>query len=139
VIYNPPKKIHVKPSPVHGLGIFASEDIQEGELIEIAPIAVTRINNKQPHEWSPQDLMFFKYNGGWGSWISEDLTCVAFGYASLYNHRDKPNVEYKKDFEQGAIHFYATADIEAGEECFLFYYEDYKTKFVREDMNDKEN
>ena len=119
--------------------MFALESIRKGELIEIAPVAITRRNNKQPHEWSPQDLMFFKYNGSWGPWISEELTCVTFGYASLYNHSDTPNVEYKKDLEQGAIHFYANKDIEAGEECFIFYCENYKTKFVREDMNDKEN
>ena len=34
----PPTKIYVKKSPIHGLGVFASELIKEGEMIEECPI-----------------------------------------------------------------------------------------------------
>ena len=139
MIVSPPKKIHIKSSSVHGRGIFASEDIQKGELIETAPIAIMQKNYKQPHEWSSPDLMFLRYNSGWGTWLEENLTCMTFGYASLYNHSDLPNVEYKKDFENEAINFYAKENIKAGEECFIFYWKNFKTAFAREDIDDKEN
>jgi len=38
LVITPPKKICVKNSPVHGLGIFATEKIIAGELIEECPI-----------------------------------------------------------------------------------------------------
>jgi spore coat protein H len=135
MFFTPPKKICIKTSSVHGLGVFATEDILSGELIEVSPISVTKKNQKQPHEWSPQDLMFFKYNGGWGSWISEGLTCVAFGYASLYNHNDAPNTKHEKDINRGAICFYASKDIKAGAECFIYYCDNYQTKFIKEESH----
>jgi len=137
--FKPPHKIEVKSSPVHGLGVFALKDIQKGELIEAAPIAITLKNNKEPHEWSPQDLMFFKYNGGWGDWFSDEFTCITFGYASLYNHDDNANVEHRKDLEGMRLCFYAKRDIKEGEECFIFYHEGYKTSYVREDLDDRKN
>lgn len=139
MIYYPPTKIYIKESRIQGRGVFASSDIQSGELLETVPIAVTKKNDKQPHEWSPQDLMFFKYNGGWGTWATNELTCVAFGYASLYNHNDQPNVRYEKNIEQSAINFYAIKDIKQDEECCILYYENYKTKFLSEVLNDRED
>ena len=133
MIVSPPKKIHIKSSPVHGRGIFASEDIEKGELIETAPVAIVQKNYKQPHEWSGPDVLFLKYNSGWGSWLEDNLACVAFGYASLYNHSETPNVEYKKDFKHTTINFFATKNIKAGEECFILYYENYRAIFVREE------
>ena len=35
---HPPQKIYVKNSPVHGLGVFASEKINKDEIFEICPI-----------------------------------------------------------------------------------------------------
>ena len=34
----PPTKIYVTQSPVHGLGVFASDKISEGEVFEVCPI-----------------------------------------------------------------------------------------------------
>jgi SET domain-containing protein len=35
---NPPTKIYAESSPVHGLGVFASQDINEGEVLEVCPV-----------------------------------------------------------------------------------------------------
>jgi len=40
----PPKKIYVKKSPIHGLGVFAGEKITKDEMIEECPILTLPIN-----------------------------------------------------------------------------------------------
>jgi hypothetical protein len=38
MIINPPYKIYVNKSPIHGLGVFAKEKIRKDEVFEICPI-----------------------------------------------------------------------------------------------------
>ena len=41
---NPPTKIYVDKSPIHGWGVFASQDIEEGEVFEEVPVLTLPIN-----------------------------------------------------------------------------------------------
>ena len=43
---NPPTKIYVDKSPIHGWGVFASQDIETGEIIEEVPVLELPINKK---------------------------------------------------------------------------------------------
>lgn len=90
-----PANLTIGDSNIHGLGIFAKEDIPEGDLLGLT------------HVWYP----------GCGDWIRTPL-------GGFYNHFDDPNCEtiVKRPIE-GVIerYIYAGRNIAAGEEITVFY------------------
>lgn len=48
---------------------------------------------------------------------------VVFGFGSLYNHSSDANIYFHRDCRNKQMVFTATADIAAGEECFVNYYQ----------------
>lgn len=107
--------MHVGPSPRGGRGVFTSEPIPKGALIEISPVIVLpgrdrpRIDGTKLH-----DYYFI-----WGE--KDDKCAIVLGYGSLYNHAYQPNAEYTPDYEQRTLDFYALRDIGAGEEITVNY------------------
>lgn len=72
---------HIKPSPIHGLGLFATYDIAEGEEIFQG---YADFNNFQD-EWiryvKKMKIKSYAFNEGW----------------CMVNHSDKPNTERGED------------------------------------------
>lgn len=106
-------KIFVDDSPVHGRGIFASERIKKGEILEECHYI------KLPDDISyPQILNdhFFSWpKGGPGLVI-----CLGFG--SIFNHSDDShNADWETDTSKNKIIFFATRNIDIGEEIFTNY------------------
>lgn len=114
--------IYVASSPLHGRGIFTSEPIEKGSIIEICPILllpekdIDLINQTIIHDY------FFE----WG----EDLKAgaLALGYGSIYNHSYKPNAYYMVDMEGETLSIYAFKNIQAGEEITINYNGNPKSK-----------
>ncbi len=48
---------------------------------------------------------------------------VVFGFGSLYNHSSDANIYFHRNCRNKQLVFTATADIAAGEECFVNYYQ----------------
>ena len=112
----PSTKIFVQNSPVHGLGVFAKELIQEGEVFEICPILDLGI----PKGTSSSVLMDYRFN--WPQGVDNwDLQVVAWGYGSLYNHSDNANANWRSNLENNTFEFYATKNIEPEQEIFVWY------------------
>ncbi|MHB8508375.1 MAG: SET domain-containing protein [Candidatus Dormibacteria bacterium] len=104
--------IEVRPSPIHGRGVFATQSIQAGQLIESCP--VLRFPAAQ-RELIDQTLLFeyyFDWDGDGG---------LALGYGSLYNHSGTPNAEYLKDIDSDTVRIQAITTIAAGEEITFSY------------------
>lgn len=95
-----------------GRGIFASEDISEGEIVEIAPILVLQFTDFIETRWN---LLFEYY-----FWLDDEVV-LALGYGSLYNHSKEANTEYKIDIKNKSIAFKTTRAIKQGEELFFNY------------------
>ena len=112
--FNPPKKIFIAQSkiPNSGNGVFASEDIKKGEVIEIAPILILQFTDFVNTTWN---LLFEYY-----FWM-DDYVVLALGYASLYNHSKEPNCGYKINREEKSITFTAIKKISKGEEILFNY------------------
>lgn len=100
------KRLEVRQSTVHGFGVFALEDIDEGETIEECYIVYTT-------QECPQ--LFNHY------FCVEKKIIIAFGYGSIYNHANFPNADYNVLVDQPVMFFTATKPIKQGEEIFIYY------------------
>ena len=118
MIISPPTKIYVSKSPVHGLGVFASHKINLGEIFEVCP--VLDIGMKKG-ESSPM-LMDYRFN--WPQGNEWEKQVVALGFASLYNHSDNANANWRSNLEDYTFEFYATKEILPGQEIFVWYGDD---------------
>lgn len=105
-------KTVVKKSGVHGRGVFAEENINEGDIIEECEIIFL---NKKDTEMIDKTKLYDYYFGWRGG------SALALGKGSLYNHSYGPNAFYKKDFNKMKIIFIALKSIREGEEIFVNY------------------
>ncbi len=106
------QKISIKDTKDMGRGVFATEDIETGETIEVAPIIVLKHEDFIDTKWN---LLFEYY-----FWLDHEVV-LALGYGSIYNHSMNPNAEYKIDIKNKSITFKAIKDIKKGEEIFFNY------------------
>lgn len=105
----------VAPSPDRGRGVFTTQDIETGTIVEISPVLVL-----DPEERAKvEQTMLFDYIFEWG----DDLkgACVALGYLSVYNHSYTANCIYEMDFEHEIMQIRTVKSIKAGEELFINY------------------
>lgn len=98
-----------------GWGVFTSEPIRKGTLVEESPVVVMDGDARQLLDRTPLHDYIFE----WG----EDgrSCCMAMGYLPVYNHACPSNCEYEMDFERGVIAVKAVRDIRRGEELFVNY------------------
>jgi hypothetical protein len=107
--------IFVAYSEVHGKGVFAGRDIEEGEVIEVCPIILFPKEELIHMRQTVLDDYYFDW-GEKGEWFA-----ICLGFGSLYNHSYTPNAEYGMDFDAQTIDFYCIKPIPAGQEIFVNY------------------
>ena len=103
-------KVGVGFSSIDKRGVFCTDYIKKGEIFEVAPYI--EVPASEVKETVLIDYVFK---------IGVDDYAVAFGNASLYNHRNQPSAEWRVDLEKRVINFIALHDIEPGEEIFISY------------------
>jgi len=109
------EKIQVRESLIHGLGVFAIEEIQIGELIEECPVLFL------PTKKGELNYTLIDYTYQWPKsfeWVNH---VIALGYGSLYNHSEKPNADWESDTDKQTFRFVATRKISKGDEITIFY------------------
>ena len=99
----------------YGRGIFATRNINKGELIHEAPVIISPSVEYK----NLKKTIFVEYVFWWGENLEE--CALALGYGSLFNHSYTPNALYKLNLTQKTIDFYAHTDIKAGEEIMINY------------------
>ena len=110
----PISKIIVKDSSLHGLGVFATIDINEGEIIELCPYLV--IDDDDLAEDNRLNDYLFSSPDQEGDYL------VILGSAMMYNHDDNPNAEWEiDDDDHRFVRFTALRDISIGEEVTQDY------------------
>jgi hypothetical protein len=112
----PPTKIYISNSDIHGLGVFASENIFEGEIIEECPIFDLGI----PKGHSSPLMIDYRFNWPQGS-DTWDKQVISWGWGSLYNHSSNPNAFWRSNLEKGTFEFVATKNINQNEEIVVWY------------------
>lgn len=96
-------------------GVFTSQNIAEGTVIEISPVIVM---SREERRILDQTLLH-DYIFEWGA--KKDQCAMAMGYVPVYNHSYRSNCEYEMDFDNASISIKAVRFIKAGEELFINY------------------
>ena len=107
--------IFVGSVPGMGRGIFTSENIEAGTIVEVAPVIVMSIDERKLLD----QTLLHDYIFEWGG--DKQQCCMALGYVPVYNHSYKSNCEYEMNFENKTISIKAVHFIKAGEELFINY------------------
>ena len=113
MIHNP--KIYLDKSPVHGWGVFAKEDIFEGEVFEECPIL------SLPIERGEVTPLLIDYRFNWPQGTEWEEQVIALGYGSFYNHSETANAFWVSDIENRTFKFISNREIKKGEEIFVWY------------------
>ena len=138
------ENIEIKKSsiPDAGLGCFAKKDFNTHECIEIAPVLIFNysifLHFRDVHPFKMIDHILVDYVFRWPD--QPGHCAIAFGYGSIYNHADTPNVQWrpsidprgdKKKCQPGlnpSIEFWSKRKIKKGEELFIKYHPDKNSK-----------
>src|SRR5688572_26907975 len=94
-------------------GVFATRNIQKGELIHEAPVIPYP---NEDHDFIEKTILsdyVFEYGA--------NHTAILLGYGSLFNHSYQPNATYDINFNNHTFDFYAYTDIKAGDEILINY------------------
>jgi len=96
-------------------GVFTSETLAAGTVIEISPVIVMEAADRIHLDQTPLHDYIFE-------WGPDSKQCaVALGYVSMYNHHYNANCEYDMDFENRLMQIRAVRDVPAGTELFINY------------------
>jgi len=107
--------LYIFESKLSGRGVFSTEDIPAGSVIEICPVILLPPDQVKAIESTELYDYYFQ-------WTEDEQSCaIALGYGSLYNHSFKPNARYYTDFETNTLDIIALNDIPAGEEITFNY------------------
>ena len=107
--------LYIANSPLGGRGVFTSEKIDRGQLIEVSPVLVLQKGDRSHLD----KTALYHYYFIWG--VDDETCAIALGYGSLYNHSYSPNAEYEPDYEANQLSFYAFKDIQADSEITVNY------------------
>lgn len=107
-------KIGIGKSKVGGKGVFAMKAIRDGEVIEEAPYITV-----------PMELLKTEPLCDYLFAIDDERCALVFGYGSVYNHANQPNVSYEVDPSKRCMIYYAKREISPGEELTVTYGKDW--------------
>ena len=107
--------LFIAPTDSMGRGVFTTEAIAAGTIVEISPVIVM---NREERRLLDQTLLH-DYIFEWGD--EKESCCMALGYVPVYNHSYESNCEYEMDFSAGQISIKAVRNIGVGNELFINY------------------
>jgi hypothetical protein len=108
------KKIYVEDSQIHGRGVFASEFIKRGEILEECHFFLVPSGVEYPQ-------ILHDHFFSWPKRTNDDLA-VCLGYGSIFNHSDDNfNADWETDTQRNKFIFFAVKDIQEGEEICTNY------------------
>ncbi len=109
---------YVAPSSIEGVGVFAAEDIEAGQLIwELAPV-LDRLIPQDQLKSLPEPVQQFAERYGYPYPHDPEVLVVELDNGRFMNHSTRPNTSFK-DPDAG----YAITAIKAGEEIICNYAE----------------
>ena len=114
-------RIEVRPSPTHGVGVFALEDFPTRACVEVSPYI--EFDPVILYDWQDfrergrhviHEYVFRLPNGNFG---------FAHGYVGNYNHASNPNATWSyRDGEYPAILIWTKEKIKKDDEIFIKYF-----------------
>jgi SET domain-containing protein len=107
--------LFIAPTGTMGRGVFTSENIEQGAIIEISPVIVMSAGERTLID----QTLLHDYIFEWGG--DKMQCCMALGYVPVYNHSYRSNCEYEMDFGTETIQIKTVRPVMAGEELFINY------------------
>lgn len=105
--------LYIKKADHKGRGVFSDKPIRAGEIIEECPVTLISPEESEHHEGTVVDAYICSWD--------DQVTCLAFGYAMIYNHSSEPNAVRIEDYDRELMVFKALKDIPAHEEICYDY------------------
>lgn len=109
------KQLHLRDIPGKGRGVFCNRRIAAGSLIETSILLVLPAADYPPISHTRLTDYIFHFDK------DQQLTAMALGFGSLYNHALYPNATYDIDHVKRLIRYYATENISDGKEICINY------------------
>ncbi|WP_040839316.1 SET domain-containing protein-lysine N-methyltransferase [Thiothrix nivea] len=111
----PPRKVEVRESPNKGFGVFAIEDIHEGEVIEDCAV-------KHLGEELSAGNAFADYRFNYPKGVGSKKRVLTMGLGGVFNHADDNNAYWiNHPHLENVFRFVAKRHITAGEEVCTSY------------------
>lgn len=108
--------LYITHSEGKGRGVFTSQPIASGEIIEVCPVLIIpKLELPIIHKTVLHDYYFL-----WGDDLED--CAIALGFGSIYNHELHPNANFILDIQNKTIDIEAIQSIDAGEEITLNYH-----------------
>ena len=107
--------LFIASSADRGRGVFTSEYIEAGTVVEMAPVIVMSGDERKLLD----QTLLHDYIFEWGN--DHRQCCMALGYVPIYNHSYTSNCEYEMDFDNALISIRTVRPVNAGEELFINY------------------
>jgi hypothetical protein len=99
-----------------GWGVFAKRPFAAGEVVERSRVIVLTT----PHSSLPIELQRLVFD--WGRLTNLGAApAIATGYASLYNHANPANMEYKADTDTQQLVFRTVRAVDVNDELTINY------------------
>ena len=114
--------LYIDATPTMGRGVFTKERIAANTVIEVSPVIVMSIDDRQHLD----KTLLHDYIFEWGK--NKDQCCMALGLIPIYNHSYESNCEYFMDYEDETIMIKTVKRIEAGDELTINYNGDWDDK-----------
>ena len=108
-------KVEVKESPIHGMGVFAIEDIKAGEIIEECHLI------SLPFKPGEQSFFLYDYKFNYPAEGKVEEYVLPLGNGCIYNHSDNNNAYWRNHPQYKEFQFVAIKDIKVGEEICTYY------------------
>jgi len=107
--------LFIAPTETRGRGVYTSEDIEEGVMVEVSPVVVMSMEERKLLD----QTLLHDYIFEWGD--DKSRCCMALGNVPIYNHSYESNCEYEMDYEREEIIIRTVRSVQAGEELFINY------------------
>ena len=117
-------KVEVKESPIHGMGVFAIEEIKAGEVIEECHLI------SLPFKPGEQSFFLYDYKFNYPAEGEVEEYVLPLGNGCIYNQSDDNNAYWKTHPLHKAFQFIAIKDIKVGEEICTYYGDENYWKLV---------
>ncbi|MHA1988666.1 MAG: SET domain-containing protein-lysine N-methyltransferase [Promethearchaeota archaeon] len=112
----------VKKSPVHRWGVFATEDIEAGTILEECPVIHIY---SVPFKDSTKEFKNYLFSWPTNIDAKQRHPVMVLGWAEIYNHNDNNNVNYYSDNEKDVMVYKTIKKVSKGEELFVNYGQSY--------------
>lgn len=109
--------VEIKQSPIHGKGVFATRDIEEGEIIAVSHVTLLHHNEQLPELIATLEF----------PWDDEYYALCLSDVGSFFNHGKNFNASVlSRNKESLTQTFVSTRKIGKGEEVFIYYNDDFE-------------